>query len=134
MNNLELTMPGPGTGKQQELSTSLRSLIMLATWFGLITGFGELTLLITGKYLLNHFIRFGPHVIWMAPLADLLLFIVVALFLAALGLPWPRLITLRRVSFVFVSLGFMSLLYMYSPLHHYAATFSQSDWGRKCVA
>lgn len=110
-----------GMRERSMSSVPMASLLLLAAWFGLLTGFGEVSLLAAKKLFLQQFIRFGPHVIWMAPLSDLLLFIVPGLVLSLIAWRWPKSISLRTACLLFAFLGFLSLLFMYSKLHLYAA-------------
>ena len=72
------------------------------------------------KFYLGQFIKFGPDVIWMAPVADAVLFLIPACVLMLLAWRWPKLGSLRVGLFVFAFLGFLSLLLMYYPIHFYA--------------
>lgn len=100
---------------------SLSALFVFAACFGVLTGLGEVSLLAAKKIFLQQFIRTGANSIWMTPLADLVLFSIVALLMILVSWPRPKLITVRRVSFVFAFLSFLSLLFMYSALHTYTS-------------
>src|SRR5262245_56935669 len=95
-------------------------LLILVIWFGLLTGFSEVFLLGVKKFFLGQFIRFGLDVVWMAPLADALLFLLLGLVLWLIAARWPNLVSLRLVTGIFAFLGFLSLLFMYYPLAVYA--------------
>ena len=94
--------------------------LLLALWFGLITGLVEVLLLGIKKFYLGQVIKFGPDVIWMTPLADAVLFLIPACVLMLLAWRWPKLGSLQVALFVFSFLSFLSLLLMYYPLHLYA--------------
>ena len=95
--------------------------LMLGVWFGLVTGFAEVTLLAARKLWSNQiFPAFNPHAVWMAPLADLGLFTAVGLVLLCGALLSPRLFSLRIVNFVFAFLAFLSLLLTFTQLGVYA--------------
>jgi arylsulfatase A-like enzyme len=64
--------------------------LRLAAWFGLIAGFCEVLCLGVQKFLLRQQIYFGPHVIWMSPLANLCLFLLIGLLLGAFKIGSPR--------------------------------------------
>lgn len=103
----------PGRGRN--------SLLLAALWFGLLTGMGEVTLLMIRRYVLHRFIFIGKDAIWMAPVAD-------ATYLCAAGLiVWLVSRLLPRKDFrrlgigVFVGLSAFTLLLMYGPLHRLAA-------------
>ncbi|HET9530263.1 MAG TPA: sulfatase [Blastocatellia bacterium] len=107
-----------------ELSAVLQKsakLLLIAVWFGLLTGLAEFSLLGTAKYFMNRYISyFGRDFVWMAPLAEVLLFAIAALILLLPSLLWPRLITLRVAIFLFAFLGFINLLLIYQRLHIFA--------------
>ena len=108
-------------------------LLIRAVWFGLLTGFAEASLIAMQKFVLHRFepraLRsfvfllqgFNPHVIWMAPVADLVLFMLAGLLLLVGALVWPKLISRRIATTVFAFLFFSSLLLMVRPIGRYAA-------------
>jgi arylsulfatase A-like enzyme len=98
----------------------LDHVLKLACWFGLLTGIGDVALLGIKKFYLGRVIRFGLDVVWMAPLADTILFVICGSILLGMGRLWPRRISPRLVVFVFVFLTLMSWLLVYYPLHVYA--------------
>ncbi len=60
-----------------------RGLLLLAVWAGLVVGVGELGIWAARRYLFDGIIFFGPDILWMTPVADLILFAAVGLVLAA---------------------------------------------------
>ena len=108
-------------------------LLLMGVWFGLLTGLAEVSLVASQKFLLHRFepqaLRsyvfllqgFNPHVVWMTPVADLLLFSMVGLLLIIGALVWPKLISPRISITVFAFLAFSSLLLMVRPIGRYAA-------------
>lgn len=102
---------------------SLRStnLLIITVWFALLTGLIEVSILADKKFSFEQFIFLSPHVAWMAPLADLVIFSAASCCLVLIVLLRPGLISLRTTVFVFALLGFLSLLFMVSWLHRYAA-------------
>lgn len=81
----------------------------------------EAALLSAHHRLIHGFIYLSPHLVWMAPVANLVWFGVPALLLLALGAQWPR---LKRASFVlgfFSFLAALSILLIPSQLHRIAA-------------
>ena len=95
--------------------------LLLSAWFGLLTGFGEVFLLGIKKLILNRIILLSPQVVWMAPLADVLIFVFIGLILLLLGQRWPSFCSIWSATFIFSFLIFLSLLLMYVPLHPLAA-------------
>jgi len=63
---------------------NIRELGVVALWLGILTGFGELGLWAARRYVFGGIVNFGPDLLWMAPLADAVLFVLLAL--AAFGL------------------------------------------------
>jgi arylsulfatase A-like enzyme len=99
----------------------LSLLLGVVMWFALLTGLAEASLLAFRKFVQHRTIVVSPHVVWMAPLADLLLFTLAVLGLSLVARRWPKAVSLPSVAFVLASLGFSSLLLMYSRLHPAAA-------------
>ncbi len=95
--------------------------LLLAVWFGLITGLVEVSVLGIQKSILHQIIHLGAQVAWMAPVADALLFAAVGLALCVGSYRWPRLGSARVTSFTFTFIMTLSILVMYSPLHYIAA-------------
>ncbi|MGH7551526.1 MAG: sulfatase-like hydrolase/transferase, partial [Longimicrobiales bacterium] len=94
--------------------------VVLALWFGLATGLVEVVLVAIRKFALHRLVRLSPHVVWMAPAADIALFIVAALLLIAVGRFRPRLLALRPASTVFAALSFFTISLHYGPIAMYA--------------
>ncbi len=101
--------------------------LLLAVWFGMLTGLGEASLLIIKKFVLPQLglpassIFFGPHVAWMAPVADVLLFALPGLILFLAARSWPTRISLRVVVLILSFLSFLSWFLMSARLHRFAA-------------
>jgi arylsulfatase A-like enzyme len=97
-------------------------LLRIALWFALLAGLGEVALLAVAKYFLNRYIDYlGQHSVWMAPLADAILFAIPGLLLLLLAWRWPRLVTMRVAVFIYAFLALVSWLLLYQRLHIYAA-------------
>jgi len=102
--------------------TAANNILVLAACFGLLTGFGELLCFGIQKYLLHQLIWFGWHVVWMAPLANLILFVLIGLLVVALQKLVPRLASRRNAIAFFTFLSVMSLAWLFPALKTYAAT------------
>ena len=94
--------------------------LRLALWFGLLTGIGEVVLIAARKYVLHHLVFFGNEVVWMAPLADAILFVVAGIALIGLRAVLPGRLRPPAV-LVFAALAAFTLLLMYGPLYRSAA-------------
>jgi arylsulfatase A-like enzyme len=96
--------------------------LRLAAWFGLVTGFGELLVLAQQHFYplwyqreRDKFILLSRDVVWMGPLADVVLFSIAGILLVLLFRIWPRLRSIRLAAAVFSFLGFLSLLCLRIP-------------------
>ncbi len=116
-----LTAPGDG-GPPSPRREALARFLLLAIWFGLLSGLGEVSLLAGKKFLLHRYVHQGPQVVWMAPLADLLVFATLGFVLSLLARWWPRFVAPRIAALVFAFPGFLGPL-LGSPfrLSKYAA-------------
>ncbi len=96
-------------------------ILLIAVWFALVTGFIEVSLRAVQKFFLHQRVFVSPHIVWMAPLADVFVFVIPGFILSVVAWHWPRLISLRLATFIFAFLGFLGPLIMYPRLHRYAA-------------
>lgn len=92
----------------QRARLSVAQLLRLALAFGLVTGIGEVICLGIRKVAFKQVLFFGPHVVWLAPLADVGLFISSAALLLLLARGWPRLATLNFTLYSFSFLLWLS--------------------------
>jgi hypothetical protein len=94
--------------------------LVLGVWFGLLSGLCQVSILLFKKMVLHQSILFGPHVIWMAPLADAMLYAAGAVFVVVFNW-WRRSsLSLTGIS-VFTFLLFLSVVSAYESLHILAA-------------
>jgi arylsulfatase A-like enzyme len=96
--------------------------LLFASWFGLVTGLAEALFLVVFRQHLRHtIINQSQDILWMAPLAELLIFSLAG-SLIALGV-WlrPRLISVHLVGFILAFLSFIALLFLFPRLHQWAA-------------
>jgi arylsulfatase A-like enzyme len=89
-----------------------KRLAVLAAWCGLVTGLAELALRAVQHFILHRFIYVGRQVVWMTPLADVLLCAAVALLLGLLALGWRRAASLRIAGGVLAFVSAMGVLSM----------------------
>ncbi|MGE0128722.1 MAG: sulfatase-like hydrolase/transferase [Blastocatellales bacterium] len=97
--------PAEGRSARNELPPAV--LLLLAALFGVFTGLIESALLGVQKLISARALLLGPRVIWMVPVADLLLFAAVGLL--ALGVSW-RLRGLRSARMAMIVFGFLASL------------------------
>ncbi len=95
--------------------------ILLAIWFGLVTGLAEVAYLGASKFFLHKYLHIGFDVVWMTPLAEALLFAVPGLMMYLLASLRPGLAKLRLAVFLYTFLGCLALLLMISSLLPLAA-------------
>ena len=106
------------TSKRQ---TERWSILLVAVWFGLAVGLSEVLVRGVQVFLLHQWIWLSPHVVWMAPLAEVSLLVIAGCFLVLGGRVWPRLASHWSVLFIFTFLGLLGPLLSIPRLHHYAA-------------
>jgi arylsulfatase A-like enzyme len=90
-----------------------------ALWIALLTGFAEVAILGVRKFALGQTIGLSQHVVWMAPLGYVLLFVPPTLVLAVLAarLRWLR---LEHVTGLLAFLAALGLASMFPRLHRLA--------------
>ena len=92
-----------------------------AIWFALLAGLCEAGLLLAHGRLIHGFIYLSPHLVWMAPAANLIWFGAALLLLTALGSAVPALRSPRTVLTLCLFLAALSILLIPSQLHRLAA-------------
>ena len=104
------------------MTAGAASVLRLAAWFGLLTGFVEVAVLAAKKLLFAEILFMGLDAAWMIPVADLLFFLIVGLAWSGLTRFWPKIFPPHGAIFVFAFLAAFSVLFMFAPrLHKYAA-------------
>ena len=93
--------------------------LRLALWFGLLTGICEVGLLAIRKYALHRFLFVSMDSIWMAPLADAVLFLAAGVLLAAVRAILPSRLAPSPV-LIFTTLSAFTILLMYGPVSRVA--------------
>jgi arylsulfatase A-like enzyme len=88
----------------------------MAVWFALLTGLAENGLRAVKKLTRPAFV-FDPALVWMSPLAEALLFLLVAALLVLLVRRRPRLVSLRNAVSTFAFLGFLSVILLVPQIH-----------------
>lgn len=114
-------MTAPRASTASSVASEPAKFLLIALWFALVTGLGEVLLLGIAKFLLHRYINyFGRDMIWMAPLAEVFFFGIVAVILLILASLRPRLISWRLALFLLAFLGVVNLLLIYQRLHEIA--------------
>ncbi|MEO8294437.1 MAG: sulfatase [Gemmatimonadota bacterium] len=94
--------------------------LLMGAVIGLGTGLGEVLLFAAQTTILRRFVFVGRDIVWMAPLAELIVFLGVAVLLALYRAVWKRNVFVPA-TLVFGFMAFLALLLMYTPLHQGAA-------------
>jgi hypothetical protein len=97
------------------------SILLVAAWFGLLTGFVEVGILARRKFIMGLIINRSWHAAWMIPLGDVLLFLVPGLILFLFYRRGMRPFNVQVAVFVFSLLSAFSVLLMFPTLHLVAA-------------
>ncbi len=107
-------------------------LLLLAAFFGLFTGLIEGPLLGVQKLLSARSLLLGPRVIWMAPVADLLLFVAVGLLLLVLSRRWRRARSAHVAMTVFGFMTSLSWLLIFPRIQWYASSLLAIGVAAQC--
>ena len=99
----------------------LRTALLVAAWFALLAGTARAGHYAVIRWLTDAFQWTGDHVMWMAPLAHMVIFAVAAVPLAALAALVPRLVSARLVVGLFATVAAFSFLLLFPRLHHLAS-------------
>ena len=94
---------------------------MIAAWTAMLVGLIEGGYTTVLKVVFHSLTKMGPHIIWMAPLMDVVWFVVPALVLWLLARRWPAWFSLPRVASILNFLGFLCFFLLFDRLHRGAA-------------
>ena len=95
---------------------TFRSIILISLWAGLVTGLTEVLIQSFRKFGLHQLIGLGLDYIWMAPLADALIFLAVGLLFSLYAWRFTRINNIRLLIFILVFVfGFSTIQYL--PIH-----------------
>jgi arylsulfatase A-like enzyme len=96
-------------------------LLLFAAWFALATGLGEISIRAVQKFFFRQWIYVSSQIVWMAPLADLVLFLLAGFILLLVARFWPGVASSKIVVFIFAFLSFSGPLLWFPQLHILAA-------------
>lgn len=96
--------------------------LLMALWFGVSVGWGEVLLKGVKKLFLHKFIHLSSDFVWMVPLADTSIFLAVGLIFCFLALCRPGSVSLRVSVFLLALLGSIGLLLWQRRIHPLAGT------------
>ncbi len=110
-----------GSATSSGSDRSIRFLVEVAVWFGLLSSLVEVGILTLERGFWYPIMRLSRDYVWMAPLAEVTLFISVAICLFVLSRFWQPLDVVALVVFVCSLLASLNLLMLVPRLHHAAA-------------
>ncbi len=97
-------------------SLTFRSIILISLWAGLVTGLMEVLIQSFRKFGLHQLIGLGLDYIWMAPLADAMIFLTIGLLFSFYASRFTRVNSIRLLIFILVFVfGFSTIQYL--PIH-----------------
>jgi arylsulfatase A-like enzyme len=99
-----------GWHRQLRRGAEPAGILLLAAWFGLLTGWGQALVFLVRKEVQRWLIGMGLDYGWMIPLANLVSFLLLGLALALLHKRWPRLVSLPTATFLLAWLAILGLL------------------------
>jgi len=103
--------------RAQEATFSL----LVAVWFGLLSGLIEVAILTLKKSYFSPIMKLSWDFVWMAPLAEMIFFLIAGLFIFCLSQIWKRVDQLHLTILVCALLGLLNILLLVPGLNHYAA-------------
>jgi len=103
------------------LQWSLTTVLAVAVCFGMVSGGAEVTTHLFRRVVLNRILNFGDNFVWMTPLADVVIFLLLGAFLLLLALAVPRLRRPGMVMAVFGAFGAFAPLLIAEQIHRAAA-------------
>lgn len=95
--------------------------LVIALWFGFLTGVIEALVLAIQKTFFHHIIGLSKDVYWMSPLANLLLFSVLGLLFFLIAWIAPNYIPLHLTVFFFTFLGILNFTYLFYQISQIAS-------------
>lgn len=105
---------------RQPMLFSPMKIIFIAAWLGLLTGLAESVFLVGWRqYFRQSVVNLSPHALWMAPVIEMFIFILLGALLALLAWFLPRFFKIQTVSFFLGLLSFLALLLLFPQIHIY---------------
>lgn len=95
--------------------------LIIAGWFGLLTGLVEVFIIAYRKLYFNIIIDQSFHFTWMTPVSELTLFMIPAIIMFIIMKIWASFNYLLPAVLIFSFLGFISIIFMFPQLNDYAS-------------
>jgi arylsulfatase A-like enzyme len=111
----------PVTSSDSRSSPGALTVLLVAAWLGLLTGIGEVALLGIRRYVLHHFLFVGQDIVWAVPVADAVLFVILAVLFLVLHRIAPARVRLVHLVGLLTAVGCFAWFLHYGPLHRGAA-------------
>ncbi len=102
-------------------TATIRQLLFIIFWFGLFTGFTEIAIMGIRRLFGHKIFLVSKFVVWMAPLSDIIFFLVVIGFCLFIAHSWKQINTIRLVIILGIFFFSLTLLFMVPGLHPYAS-------------
>ncbi len=115
------------TGQQNQ--SRLPHLLLLTLWLALVSGLAEGGFRLFQKFVQGKLILMSPHVIWMAPVADLVWIGMPALLLLLARRVWPGRVSAGLVLGVLSAAALLPLVLLYTSMHKAVAVFLAAALG-----
>jgi arylsulfatase A-like enzyme len=95
--------------------------LLIVVWLGLLAGLVEAALLAIARFQFGRYTHLPPDLIWMSPLASVILFVTIGSLILGAAALFKRSISLRATLLIFSFLAFFNALLLVSQLHELAS-------------
>ena len=112
---------GKDIGAHPRPQSGPSSILLVSAWFGLVAGVIHLGEAIIQRFGRGHFVFAGPAMLWMTPLAYVLIFVGFGVLLAIAAYAAPQWLNLNRASLVLAWLTVFSLLLPFVQIYKVAS-------------
>ena len=97
------------------------SVLEYAIWYGFLAGFGEAAIFAARKFIGHSLLGLPYHVVWMAPLTDMILFALLGLCVILVSQKWTKLRSFQSITLIFGFLALISVALAYPKIHLWAS-------------
>ncbi len=102
--------------------------LLIGAWFGLLTGIFEQGAFVFRRWLLERVLVMNPHWFWMKPVANLILFAIIAFAILLVARLWLKGVPVRLTG-IFIFLAFAAQLLLFPEVHKFAAIMLAAGLG-----
>ncbi len=100
-------------------AVSAKQLLMIAIWFGLLTGLLEGVALLARNMVLG-MVNWNVHLFWMKPVSNLMLFGLLGAILVPVVWRWPKALPIRALTLGFIFLACYATFLQFKEVHYAA--------------